>query len=149
MSNPKTKSQIAMIVMVPLVVLASFLFVSNNFTEKNNDDQSQAGEQQMTYTSITMEEAKQKLATETDYILLDVRHDYEYAEGHIPGAILIDNDEISATTVAQLSNKNQTIFVYCRSGRRSKEAAQKLVDLGYTNVIEIGGIIDWSGEIEK
>ena len=84
-----------------------------------------------------------------NYIILDVRTIEEYNDGHIPGAILIDNDEISATTVAQLSNKNQTIFVYCRSGRRSKEAAQKLVDLGYTNVIEIGGILDWTGEIEK
>ena len=152
MANPMSKKQIVMIGMIPLVILASFLFISNN-PFKSNDDQSLEStppdNTSTSYTSITMQDAQVRLANETDYILLDVRHDYEYEEGHIPSAILLDNDVISATTVAQLSNKNQTIFVYCRSGRRSKEAAQKLVDLGYTNVVEIGGIIDWTGDIEK
>ena len=83
------------------------------------------------------------------YILLDVRTMEEYKEGHIMDAICIPNETIDDTVVDTLTDKDQLIFVYCRSGRRSKEAAQKLVDLGYTKIYDIGGIIDWKGEIEK
>ena len=83
------------------------------------------------------------------YILLAVRTMEEYKEGHIMDAICIPNETIDDTVVDTLTDKDQLIFVYCRSGRRSKEAAQKLVDLGYTKIYDIGGIIDWKGEIEK
>ena len=83
------------------------------------------------------------------YILLDVRTMEEYKEGHIKDAICIPHETIYDTVVDTLTDKDQLIFVYCRSGIRSKEAAQKLVDMGYTKIYDIGGIIDWKGEIEK
>ena len=81
--------------------------------------------------------------------VLDVREQDEYDAGHIPGAILIPNGQITSRAEQELPDKGQLILVYCRSGRRSKEAAQKLVKLGYTNIKEIGGIIDWPYDIEK
>ena len=102
-----------------------------------------------TYTSISMEEAKEAFAQEGFYIIVDVRRADEYAQGHIPGAINIANEEIIDDDPAELSDKDQLIYVYCRSGRRSQEAAAKLAALGYSNVIECGGIMDWTGEIEE
>ena len=101
------------------------------------------------FTSITMEEAKDIFAKEGDYIILDVRRADEFSEGHIPGAINIANEEIKDAQPAELKDKNQTIYVYCRSGNRSKQASAKLAAMGYTNVIEFGGILDWTGEIQK
>jgi rhodanese-related sulfurtransferase len=95
------------------------------------------------YICITAEQAKELMDTQTDYILLDVRTQQEYDLGHIPGAILIPNEVILDKAEDTLKDKDQLILVYCRSGRRSKEAAQKLCDLGYTNVKEFGGIINW------
>ena len=102
-----------------------------------------------TYTSISMEEAKEAFAQEGSYIIVDVRRADEYAQGHIPGAINIANEEIIDDDPAELSDKDQLIYVYCRSGRRSQEAAAKLAALGYSNVIECGGIMDWTGEMEE
>ena len=104
---------------------------------------------QAEYTSITMEEAKEVFATPGNYIILDVRRADEYAEGHIPGAINLANEDIGTGQPAELPDLDQMIFVYCRSGRRSKEASAKLAALGYTNICDIGGILDWDGEIEK
>ena len=84
---------------------------------------------------------------ETGYIILDVRRPDEFAEGHIPNAINVANESIGTAEIPELPNKKQLIMVYCRSGRRSKEAAEKLVNLGYTNIVEFGGILDWTGEI--
>ena len=89
------------------------------------------------------------MQTEKDYIILDVRTAEEYSEGHIPNAINIPNESIGTEEIPSLPDKNQLIMVYCRSGRRSKEASQKLVELGYTNIVEFGGIIDWTGETVK
>ena len=102
-----------------------------------------------TYRQITMDIAKQIIETETGYILLDVRTREEFAEGHIKGAICIPNEEIETADLKELPDKEQLILVYCRSGRRSKEASQKLADRGYLNVAEFGGIIDWPGEVVK
>ena len=88
----------------------------------------------------------QLMADYDDEIVLDVRTPEEYAEAHIPGAINVPNEEIGEEPIAELPDKDQIILVYCRSGNRSKEAAQKLADQGYTNVIEFGGIKDWHGE---
>ncbi len=101
------------------------------------------------YTSISMEEAKEVFATPGNYIILDVRRADEFEEGHIPGAINVANEDIGAEQPAELPDLNQVIYVYCRSGRRSKEASAKLAALGYTNIYEFGGILDWDGEIEE
>ena len=101
------------------------------------------------YRQISMDEAMKMMKDEKNYIILDVRRPDEYAEGHIPGAINLPNEEIGTAKIATLPDKSQLILVYCRSGRRSKEAAEKLAVLGYTNVIEFGGILDYKGEIEK
>ena len=101
------------------------------------------------YRQISMDEAVKMMREEKDYIILDVRRPDEFAEGHIPGAINVPNEEIGTAEIAELPNKSQLILVYCRSGRRSKEAAGKLVSLGYTNIVEFGGILDWTGEIVK
>ena len=101
------------------------------------------------YKHISMEEAADIMEKESGYIILDVRTKEEYASGHIPGAIVVPNETIGASDIPELPDKNQMILVYCRSGNRSKQAAKKLADLGYTNIIEFGGIIDWTGSIEK
>ena len=98
------------------------------------------------YTQITQEEAKVMMGKDDGHIIVDVRRQDEYDEGHIPGAILIPNESITDKKPSELPDLDQIILVYCRSGRRSKEAAQKLADMGYTNVYEFGGIIDWTGE---
>ncbi len=108
-----------------------------------------ADSKQAEYTSISMEEAKEAFATSGNYIILDVRRADEFAEGHIPGAVNVANEDIGAEQPAELPDLDQVIFVYCRSGRRSKEASEKLAALGYTNIYEFGGILDWDGEIEK
>ncbi|MBQ8813450.1 MAG: rhodanese-like domain-containing protein [Lachnospiraceae bacterium] len=101
------------------------------------------------YMQITSQEAKKIMDTQEDYIILDVRTAQEYAEGHIAGAILIPDTEISERAEDELTDKDQLILVYCRSGRRSKNAAAELAAMGYTNVKEFGGILDWPYEIGK
>ena len=95
------------------------------------------------YVNITAEEARQIMDSEEGYIILDVRTQEEYDQGHIPGAIVISHEKISEKAEEVLTDKDQLILVYCRSGRRSKIAAEALVELGYTNIKEFGGIIDW------
>lgn len=103
----------------------------------------------MAYTSISMEKAREIFQTEGDYFIVDVRRADEFAEGHIPGAINIANEDIEHSEPEELRDKEQTIYVYCRSGNRSKQAAAKLTAMGYTNIVEFGGIMDWTGDIEK
>ena len=105
--------------------------------------------QEALYMNITAEQAKKIMDSEENYIILDTRTQEEYDEGHIPGAIVIPYDEITEKAESKLLDKNQLILVYCRSGRRSKLAAADLVKLGYTNIREFGGIIDWLYEVEK
>lgn len=99
-----------------------------------------------TYRQITMEEAVTMMEEETGYTILDVRTAQEYSEKHIPGAINIANESIGTEDIPELPDKEQLILVYCRSGNRSKQASEKLVKLGYTNIVEFGGINDWTGE---
>ena len=106
------------------------------------------GQQGKGYQQITAEEAKQIMDSQEGYIILDVREQAEYDQGHIPGAMLIPDYEITAKAEQLLPDKNQLILVYCRSGRRSKLAAEALVALGYTNVKEFGGILQWPYETE-
>lgn len=95
------------------------------------------------YEQISQEEAKRIMDTESDYIIVDARTEAEYSEGHIDGAICIPNETINDTEPEQLPQKDQLVLIYCRSGRRSKEAAKKLAKLGYSNIKEFGGIITW------
>ena len=106
-------------------------------------------EKSLSYEQITAEEAKTIMDTETDYIIIDARTDEEFAEGHIEDAILIPEYEIANRAEKELPDKDALILVYCRSGRRSKIASDELVKLGYTNVKEFGGIIDWPYEVVK
>ena len=101
------------------------------------------------YRQITADEAAQMMQEETDFVLLDVRTQEEYASGHIPGAICIPNETIGSEEIPELPDKDQLILVYCRSGNRSKQASQKLAEQGYTNVVEFGGINGWTGDLEK
>lgn len=105
-------------------------------------------EQEAVYVNITAEEAKEIMGSEEDYVILNVHTQEEYDQGHIPGAVLIPNTEIEARAEEELPDKGQLILVYCRSGNRSKKAAEILVELGYTNIKEFGGIIDWPYEVE-
>ena len=101
------------------------------------------------YKQITTEEAIIMMAEESDYIILDVRTPEEYESGHIKDAINIPNEIIGDKEIAELPDKEQLIMIYCRSGNRSKQASEKLVELGYTNVVEFGGINTWTEEIVK
>ncbi|MBQ3557733.1 MAG: rhodanese-like domain-containing protein [Oscillospiraceae bacterium] len=98
------------------------------------------------YQQISMDEAIAIMESESDYIILDVRTTEEFADKHIPDAINIPNETIGTEDIPELPDKDQLILVYCRSGNRSKQASDKLVGLGYTNIVEFGGINDWPGE---
>ena len=98
------------------------------------------------YRQISMTDAVTMMEEETGYIILDVRTPEEFADKHIPGAINIPNETIGAEESPELPVKDQLILVYCRSGNRSKQASEKLAALGYTNIVEFGGINDWPGE---
>ena len=100
------------------------------------------------YKKITSDEAKKMIETQK-VIVVDVRTLEEYTEGHIPNAISVPLETIENKAEAKLKNKDDLILVYCRSGRRSREAALKLIEKGYTNVIDFGGIKDWNGEVVK
>lgn len=118
---------------------------NGNGNESNaTNDSSDSG----SYQQVDAETAKELMDTEDDYVILDVRTQAEYDEGHIPGAILIPHDTVATAAEDALPDKGQLILVYCRSGNRSKQASQALVDLGYTNVVEFGGINSWPYEVE-
>ena len=120
------------------ILLSALMFTGCAGTNNNQPN---------TYRQISVDEAVAMMAEETGYIILDVRRADEFAAGHIPGAINVANESIGTDEIPELPDKNQLIMVYCRSGRRSKEASEKLVKLGYTNIVEFGGILDWKGEI--
>lgn len=119
-----------------LLVLALVLTGVTNFTPKTTG-----------YRQVTTAEAVNIMQTEENYVILDVRTAQEFASGHIPGAVLLPNETIGTEDIHLLPDKDQLILVYCRSGNRSKQAAEKLAQLGYTNIVEFGGINSWTGEI--
>ena len=101
-----------------------------------------------TYKQVTAQEAMSMMdSLSSPYIILDVRTPAEFAQGHIPNAINIPNETIGQQEIAALPDKGQRIYIYCRSGNRSKQAARKLIKLGYTNIVEAGGIRQWKGEV--
>lgn len=119
-----------------LLVLALALTGVTNFAPKTTG-----------YRQVTTEEAVNIMQTEENYVILDVRTAQEFASGHIPGAALLPNETIGTEDIPLLPDKDQLILVYCRSGNRSKQAAEKLAQLGYTNIVEFGGINSWTGKI--
>ena len=103
-----------------------------------------------TYMSVSMSDGLKMISESKNAVLLDVRRPEEYQSGHIPGAVLFTNETMTSEKASNLiPSKNTEVFVYCRSGRRSKEASQKLCNYGYENVVEIGGILDYAGQLEK
>ena len=153
----KLTNKSAPIVFAAAIVVAVLLSACNgNFDKATERETGTAGtkvndmmnnEQTNTYRQISMDEAVVMMSQESEYIILDVRRPDEFAAGHIPNAINVANEIIGTVDIPELPDKDQLIMVYCRSGRRSKEASEKLVKLGYTNIVEFGGIIDWTGEI--
>lgn len=101
------------------------------------------------FRRVAADEAAKMMMEEKDYRIVDVRTAKEYADGHIPNAINVPNESIGTNPPKELPDKGQLIFVYCRSGSRSMQASQKLAGLGYTNIVEMGGIKDWHGDIVK
>ena len=108
-----------------------------------------SGGSQEAFRRVTGDEAQKMMASEKGYLIVDVRTPQEYAEGHIPHAINVPLDTIGTNPPAELPDKAQMIFVYCRSGARSMTASNKLAQMGYTNIVEMGGIKDWHGEVVK
>ena len=109
----------------------------------NNSTQSDVN-----YESVSMSEGIERMANDEGYIILDVRRADEFKAGHIPGSVNLPNEEIGDEEIAILPDKEQTIYIYCRSGNRSKQAANKLTALGYKSIVEFGGFMDYTGEIE-
>ena len=130
--------------MIKRVICVILMLTFMMLTGCNGNDEKGGGDDTVTYEMITQEEAKALMESEENYVILDVRTEEEFAEKRIAGAILIPYDEIEARAEGELTDKAQLILVYCRSGRRSKIAAETLANLGYTNVKEFGGINDWT-----
>ena len=130
-----------------LLLIVFGITACNKVDDKQEGESEGPVEEKITYECISQEEAKRLMESENDYIILDVRTQEEYDSGYIPNAICIPNESITTEPPAELLKKDQLILVYCRSGNRSKQAAQKLVEMGYTNVKEFGGINTWDGEI--
>lgn len=131
---------------IRVILIATAFIIMSGCGEEKKDMNAD-----VTFKSISMDEGKKIIESEKGYIILDVRTSEEYNEGHIPGAINVANEDISTTkqSIEQLPDKTQKILVYCRSGNRSKQAAKKLAAMGYSNIVEFGGIIEWKGDIEK
>lgn len=132
----KNKKMIIILGVIIIVGIGVFIFNNN----RESDTQ---------YVKISAKEAKEIIDTKSDIIILDVRREDEYQTGHIKDAVCIPNEVISNQAESLLPDKEQEILVYCRSGNRSRQAANKLLDLGFTNVKDFGGIIDWPYEITK
>ncbi len=133
-----------------LLLLISLLLLSGcavQSTDRNSKEKEGTDMKKSSYTQIDQETAKEMMLRDDGHVIVDVRRQDEYDTGHIPGAILIPNESIGTEMPAQLPDLQQIILVYCRSGNRSKQAAQKLFNIGYVNVYEFGGINTWTGEI--
>ena len=144
--------KIKKIALMAIVGLISVLGIScgrtMNSKQVSVDSKEVKNEKKAEYKKITSDEAKNIMLTEKP-IVVDVRSLEEYNEGHIPNAISVPLETIENEAETKLKNKDDLILVYCRSGRRSREAALKLIEKGYTNVIDFGGIKDWNGEVVK
>ena len=145
----KFKNLKGLIVLIICLTLFSSCSGNENSPTTTTDTTENTTNNSLGYEQISGEQAKHLMDTEKDYIIIDARTEEEFKEGHIEGAILIPEYEIAERAEKELPDKDQLVLVYCRSGRRSKIAAQALADLGYTNVKEFGGIIDWQYDVVK
>lgn len=135
--------------LVIMIIMLSLVACTNNSELQDAEKESQVGINDSVYQKISPKDAKEMLDENDSIVLLDVRTKEEYDEGHIPNSILLPVDNIRKEAENVITDKDTIIFVYCRSGRRSKNAALELIDLGYTKVYDLGGIIDWPYEVEK
>ena len=142
----ETKGISRIIVFVSVLVFAVLFSACSGGKNGSPEEKAQA---EKTFVKISQDEAKAMMEKNDGHIIVDVRRADEYASGHIPGAVLIPNESIGTVRPEELPDLDGIILVYCRSGNRSAQAAQKLADLGYTNVYDFGGIMSWTGEIEK
>ncbi len=154
MNNFKTKKNLVPILVCITILSSLFLTAcSSNEADKSRpiipNAQVSPTVSTSSYATISPKDARDLMAKDKSVILVDVRTLEEYNEGHIPNSILIPNEVISTEASKKLTDKNQTIIVYCRSGRRSALAANELISQGYTNVLDLGGIQDWPYEIVK
>ena len=149
-TNRKANQVIVLLALLLLLGLVSSMTGCGKKPAEENGGTSAKAEsaaKELSYVQISGEEALARMQAETDYLILDVRTPEEFAQGHIPDAVNVAVETIGDTAPPELPDKDQTIFVYCRSGNRSKQASEKLVALGYSNVVEFGGIKDWPGEV--
>ena len=128
---------------IPVLLIVVFMLAGCGKVAKENA--AQAG--QPVCTRITQEQAKEMMAKDDGHVVVDVRRQDEYDSGHIPGAILIPNESIGTGALEALPDYDQIILIYCRSGNRSRQAAEKLAAMGYKNIFDFGGINTWTGEI--
>ena len=135
--------KIIYIILIILIIVGGVILLMNKKDNKTDNKNESA------IKYVSMDDIINIMNENEGYIILDVRTVEEYNDGHIPNAICIPNETISEDVINKLPNKEQLLLIYCRSGNRSKQAANKLQELGYTKLVEFGGIIDWKGEIVK
>lgn len=142
---------IAIIIIAVLICIGCFIYKSSktNKTTKSNSTATTSTAKTNEIRHVSMDDIVKIMDENKDYVIVDVRTPDEYKEGHIPNAINIPNETINETVYNKLKDKNQLILIYCRSGSRSRQAAYKMQKLGYTNLVDFGGIINWKGKIEK
>ncbi len=133
--------KVVIIIFIVLILIVSILLYFN-YNKSNKSTETKV-------RYVSMDEIVQIMNENENYIILDVRTMEEFNQGHIPNAICIPNETINENIINELPNKEQLILIYCRSGNRSKQATDKLIKLGYINLVEFGGIIDWKGEVVK
>lgn len=138
-----------LVLMLTINIILFSAACTNSVSVTQSQSETSAQSEKLQYEQIDAHKAKEIMDTEEDYVILDVREADEYAQGHIEGAVLLPYEDVPNKAEVVLHDKEQLILVYCRSGRRSKIAAQSLADMGYTNVKEFGGIIDWPYETVK
>ena len=137
-------------ILIALSLLLAAFTLSSCASNTSTQQETEAGaEDAAVYHKLSAEEAKAVIDAEENVIILDVREQYEYDEGHIPGAVLLPSGSVKAKASEVLPDKNQKILVYCRSGNRSGTAARALVALGYTQIYDFGGIINWPYDVVK
>lgn len=142
---------IAIILIAVLICIGCFIYKSSktNKTTTTNNSTTTSAAKTNEIRHVSMDDIVKIMDENKDYVIVDVRTPDEYKEGHIPNAINIPNETINETVYDKLKDKNQLILIYCRSGSRSRQAAYKMQKLGYTNLVDFGGIINWKGKIEK
>lgn len=142
---------IAIVIIAVLICIGFFIYKTNktNKTITSNSTANTSASKTNEIRHVSMDDIVKIMEENKDYVIVDVRTPDEYKEGHIPNAINIPNETINEAVYNKLKDKNQLILIYCRSGSRSRQAAYKMQKLGYTNLVDFGGIINWKGKIEK